>query len=139
MAQSVKQAIIKGTFILTMAGILTKLLGFFNRIFLASTIGAREIGVYQLIFPVYLIVHCICCQGFEMGIMKYVAEESAFGHRENVKTLSACKFLFVLLPLPVVNGDRTAFSRHHRIFTLKAACLQRLSVYYGICLSSDQH
>lgn len=85
MAQSVKQAIIKGTFILTVAGILTKLLGFFNRIFLASTIGAREIGVYQLIFPVYLIVHCICCQGFEMGIMKYVAEESAFGHRENVK------------------------------------------------------
>lgn len=81
---AMKNTIIKGTMILTIAGILTKLLGFYNRIFLSGTIGAREIGIYQLIFPVYLIVHCFSCQGFEMGITKFVAEETSFGNRSNV-------------------------------------------------------
>ena len=50
-----KQTIIKGTLILTITGIATKLLGFYNRIFLTRLIGVKELGVYQLIFPVYLL------------------------------------------------------------------------------------
>lgn len=81
---SLKKTLIKGTLLLTIASLLTKVLGFYNRIFLSQTIGAREIGVYQLIFPVYLIVHSLCCQGFEYGIMKFVAQEAARGNRRNV-------------------------------------------------------
>ncbi|MDD5948940.1 MAG: polysaccharide biosynthesis protein [Lachnospiraceae bacterium] len=94
MSTSIKRTLLQGTFILTIASILTKLLGFYNRIFLASTIGAREIGIYQLIFPVYLIVHCISCQGFEMGIMKFVSEEASFGNRRNVWRYLRLSFLF---------------------------------------------
>lgn len=94
MADNIKKTIIKGTFILTIAGILTKLLGFYNRVFLATTIGAKEIGIYQLIFPVYLIVHCLSCQGFEMGIMKFVAEEASFGNKRNVWRYLKLSFLF---------------------------------------------
>ena len=84
MSKTLKTTLLRGTIILTMAGALTKLLGFYNRIFLSQTIGAREIGIYQLIFPVYLIIHCVCCMGFEMGITKFVAEEMAFGNRKNI-------------------------------------------------------
>lgn len=93
MSNTIKRTLIQGTFILTVASILTKLLGFYNRIFLASTIGAREIGIYQLIFPVYLIVHCLSCQGFEMGIMKFVSEEASFGNRRNVWRYLKLSFL----------------------------------------------
>ena len=96
MSQGLKKTLVKGTLILTIAGAITKLLGFYNRIFLSNTIGAREIGIFQLIFPVYLIIHCICCMGFEMGITKYVAEETAFGNKKNVIQYLKTSLLFSL-------------------------------------------
>lgn len=50
-----KRTIIKGTLILTITGILTKCLGFYNRIFLTRLIGVKELGTYQLIFPLYIL------------------------------------------------------------------------------------
>ena len=41
--------LIKGTFILTVTGLLTRFMGFFYRIFLSHTFGAVQVGLYQLI------------------------------------------------------------------------------------------
>jgi len=41
--------IIKGTFILAAAGFLTRILGFFYRIFLSNNIGALGMGLFQMI------------------------------------------------------------------------------------------
>lgn len=69
----VKNPLIKGTVILTLAGILSRILGFYNRIFLSHFIGAKEMGIYQLIFPVYLLCFSICCQGIETSVSRMVA------------------------------------------------------------------
>ncbi len=45
---------LKGTLILTIAGLLSRFLGFFYKIFLAQALGAEGMGIYQLIFPVFL-------------------------------------------------------------------------------------
>lgn len=68
-----KQTIIKGTLILTITGILTKFLGFYNRIFLTRLIGVKELGIYQLIFPVYILSISFCCQGIATTISKQVS------------------------------------------------------------------
>ena len=68
-----KKVIIKGTLILTIAGFLTKLLGFYNRIFLTRVIGVKELGIYQLIFPIYILVISFCCQGIGTAITKHVS------------------------------------------------------------------
>lgn len=68
-----KNTIIKGTLILTIAGIATKLLGFYNRIFLTRLIGVKELGVYQLIFPLYLLAFSISCQGIATTLTKQVS------------------------------------------------------------------
>ena len=47
--------LIKGTFILTVTGLLTRFMGFFYRIFLSHTFGAVQVGLYQLIFPFMLL------------------------------------------------------------------------------------
>ena len=47
--------VIKGTLILTITGLVTRVIGFYNRIFLSHLIGAKELGIYQLIFPIYLV------------------------------------------------------------------------------------
>ncbi len=68
-----KNSIIKGTLILTIAGIITKLLGFYNRIFLTRIIGVKELGVYQLIFPIYILAISFSCQGISTAITKNVS------------------------------------------------------------------
>lgn len=66
-------AVIRGTFILTIAGILSRCIGFFYRIFLTRAIGAEGIGLFQLVTPVMGIVFAICSSGIQTGISRYCA------------------------------------------------------------------
>ncbi len=51
-----KNTIIKGALILTLANIITRILGFVYRIYMSNLIGAEGMGLYQLIMPVYTIL-----------------------------------------------------------------------------------
>ena len=64
MFSSAKHPVLTGTAILTCAGIVSRLIGFFYRIFLSRTIGAQGLGIYQMIFPVY----AFCLSGVAAGI-----------------------------------------------------------------------
>lgn len=68
-----KSSIVKGTIILTIAGFITRIIGFFFRIFLTGVIGAEGLGIYQLIFPVQIVCYSLCTMGFELSISKLVA------------------------------------------------------------------
>lgn len=51
MNKSIKNPLIKGTIILTAAGLFCRILGFYSRIFLNRHIGAYGMGILQLIMP----------------------------------------------------------------------------------------
>ncbi len=85
-----KQTIIKGTLILTITGILTKCLGFYNRIFLTRLIGVKELGTYQLIFPLYILGISFCCQGIATTITKHVSY--LLGKKNNLDTRHVLRF-----------------------------------------------
>lgn len=69
-----QNSLISGTFILTITGFFSKLIGFYYRIFLSRRIGAEGLGIYQLIFPVFAICISICASGIQTAISKYGAE-----------------------------------------------------------------
>ncbi len=87
MMSSFKKTIFAGTLILTVSGVLSRILGFYNRILLSNLIGARELGVYQLIFPVYLLCFTLCCHGFETGISNMTSRFSSAGQTHHIKKL----------------------------------------------------
>lgn len=66
--------VIKGTLILTITGFATRIIGFYNRIFLAGLIGAKEMGIYQLIFPLYMVAFAFTTFGNELALTKLVSE-----------------------------------------------------------------
>lgn len=66
-----------GTLLLTLAGLLSRIIGFFYRIFLSHTIGAEGLGIYQLIFPVYALTFSLTVAGIQTAISKFVAEAAA--------------------------------------------------------------
>ena len=68
---SVKRELIKGTLILTAAGFAARLLGFFNRVYLANLISNAELGRYQLIFPIFMFCMAISCAGIQVAVSKW--------------------------------------------------------------------
>lgn len=72
----VKNNFIRGTLLLTFAGLTSRFMGFFYRIFLANTIGAEGIGIYQLIFPIYSICFSLCASGIETAVSKLTASKN---------------------------------------------------------------
>lgn len=70
-----KHPLILGTFLLTGAGFISRILGFFYRIFLSHTIGANGLGLYQLIFPVFTLCLAISASGIQTAISRFVASE----------------------------------------------------------------
>lgn len=68
-----KKTFIKGAFILTLAGGITRILGFFFKIFLSRIIGAEGIGLYQLVMPICAICYAIGISGFEVAVSRLTA------------------------------------------------------------------
>ena len=71
--QIIKNKLIRGTLLLTIAGFVTRLIGFVYRIFLADLLGTRLLGTYQLVFPVYSICFTIYGAGLQTAISQLIA------------------------------------------------------------------
>ena len=61
-----KERFFKGTFLLTSAGLISRIMGFFYRIFLSHTIGAEGIGLYQLVVPLQHLVLAMTTFGLSL-------------------------------------------------------------------------
>lgn len=72
--KKLKNPVISGALLLSIAGILGKIIGFFYRIFLSRTIGAEGLGIYQLIFPISTICFAITVSGLSTALSKFIAE-----------------------------------------------------------------
>lgn len=77
-----KNAIIRGTFILTATGLLTRFIGFFFRSFLSHTFGEEQMGLYQLIFPIYALCFSLSSAGIETSLSRCVAQKISLGKKK---------------------------------------------------------
>lgn len=73
----IKTTLAKGTIILTAAGFLSRILGFFYRIWLSEHLGSELLGIYQMIFPVSGVCYTIYASGIQTAISKITAERKA--------------------------------------------------------------
>lgn len=82
-----KHTIIKGAFILTATGFITRIIGFFYRIFLSHTFGEEGVGIYQLIFPVFALGFSLTCAGIETAISRNVAAKSSLHQHDQADSM----------------------------------------------------
>ena len=85
-----KKQLLWGTIILTATGFLSRLIGFFYRIFLSHTIGAEGLGIYQLVFPVQALCLALTVMGMSTAISRFVASRFA------VKDLKGAHDIFLV-------------------------------------------
>ena len=108
-----KRALIRGTAILTITSFVTRFMGFFYRIFLGHTFGEENVGLYQLVFPVYALGISFSCAGTELALSRCVAQENAAGHPEKAKELLKTGLIFTF----VLSCILTIFLQHNAHMT----------------------
>lgn len=140
MGTSLKRQVLKGTFILAAAGIVTRMLGLYNRVFLANIIGAGELGIYQLIFPVFMVCHAVCCSGIETALSRLVASYSGSNCHGNIRRLVKIAF-GISLGLAVIMAAGVFFlSSPISIYILKEPqCEACLKIMAPVILFSTVH
>jgi stage V sporulation protein B len=78
---------LKGTFILLIAGLITRVLGFINRIVIARSIGEEGVGLYMMAYPTFILVVTLTQMGLPVAISKNIAEAEAKGNHQEVKKI----------------------------------------------------
>lgn len=78
-----RDSFLKGAIILTVAGFLVKILGAIYRIPLARLIKDEGMGLYQMAYPIYLILLSISTAGLPTAISKMVSEDVALSRHKN--------------------------------------------------------
>ena len=68
-----KNSLLTGTLILTFAGLLTRIMGFFYKIYLSNSMTPETLGLYQMIFPVYGICFTLYASGIQTAISQLIA------------------------------------------------------------------
>ncbi|NLL80193.1 MAG: polysaccharide biosynthesis protein [Clostridiales bacterium] len=70
-----KSPLIAGTLILTATSFLTRIIGFFYRIFLSQIFGEEGMGIFQLTAPVMALAFSFSAAGLQTSVSRYVAGE----------------------------------------------------------------
>ena len=68
---------LKGAMILTIAGIVVKIIGAFSKVLLARILGGEGIGLYQMAYPIYQIIVSLATAGLPVAISIMVADKLA--------------------------------------------------------------
>lgn len=99
-----KRTILVGTFVLTATGLLTRLIGFFFRMFLSHTFGEEQVGLYQLVFPIYALCFSFTSAGIETALSRCTARKISLG-----KKSEAIQLLYISLGLSLALSFITVF------------------------------
>ncbi|MFI3171215.1 MAG: polysaccharide biosynthesis protein [Eubacteriales bacterium] len=89
-----KRTFIKGAFILTATGIISRCIGFLSRIFLSQIFGAEGLGLYQLIFPIFALCFALSTAGIETSISRIVSAKISLGRVNEAKRFALSSMFF---------------------------------------------
>jgi len=90
-----KQTFIQGTIILMIAGMITRFLGFINRIVIARLMGEEGIGIYMMALPTLFLMLTLAQIGLPIAISKRVAEANANNDKEKIKKILTVSFFII--------------------------------------------
>lgn len=86
-----KVIFLKNAAILTVSSLILRFLGIIFKVWLAAEIGPEGIGLYQLIFSVYMLAATFATSGISTAVTRLIADELALGSKGSVmRILKRC-------------------------------------------------
>ncbi|MFZ3578288.1 putative polysaccharide biosynthesis protein [Virgibacillus sp. DJP39] len=97
---------VKGTLILSVATLLSKILGSVFRIPLQNIAGDEVLGIFSLVFPVYMVALILSVAGIPIAISKLIAEAKAKNESHSIRdiylTASILAIIFGVLSFTLI-------------------------------------
>lgn len=92
-----KTLFIKNAAVLTVSGLVLRFAGIIFKVWMAAAIGAEGMGLYQIVFSVYVLFSTFATSGINTAVTRLVADELALGSKKGVlKILKRCmRFTFI--------------------------------------------
>ncbi|WP_281098779.1 putative polysaccharide biosynthesis protein [Halobacteroides halobius] len=85
----------KGAFVLMLAGLFNRVLGFGLRIILVRTIGDEGLGLFQRVFPIFITISIFTTMGLPVAISKFVSREASKDNYYTILQILKITFLIV--------------------------------------------
>lgn len=82
-----KTVFIKNAAILTTSSLILRFAGIFFKVWLAAAIGAEGIGLYQLVFSLYMFAATFATSGICTAVTRLIGEELVLGNKSGVKRI----------------------------------------------------
>lgn len=97
MAERKKQSFLQGALILSLAAVLTKVIGaLFFKIPLKN-LNSTAYGYFEATYNVYVPIYTVCTAGFPTAVSRMVSESIALGRYRDVKTIFRVAFRVFLV------------------------------------------
>lgn len=81
------QTIAKGALVLGAAAVVSKLLGTIQKIPLQNMAGDAVFGIYNAVYPLYILILTLATAGFPIAVSRFVAEERAGGNPDGARAV----------------------------------------------------
>ncbi|AKS39567.1 polysaccharide biosynthesis/transport protein [Anoxybacillus gonensis] len=102
------QSFVKGTIILTVGTIISKVLGSIFRIPLQNIAGDKVLGIFSLVYPLYMVALILSVAGIPIAVSKLISEARARQKEDEVarlvQTASLLAFSFGVLSFSLLAG-----------------------------------
>lgn len=82
-----KVLFIKNAVILTVTALILRMIGIFFRVWLADSIGAEGMGLYQVIFSVYVLASTFATSGISTAVTRMVTERLSVGDKYGARRI----------------------------------------------------
>ncbi|MDO4608617.1 MAG: oligosaccharide flippase family protein [Clostridia bacterium] len=82
-----KTLFIKNAAILTVSSLVLRFAGIIFKVWLAAKIGAEGIGLYQLVFSVYMFSATFATSGISTAVTRLISEELAVGNKSGIRRI----------------------------------------------------
>ena len=99
MGENMKRTLfIKNAAILTVSSFILRFAGIIFKVWLAAKIGAEGVGLYQLVFSVYMFAATFATSGICTAVTRIVSQELIVGNKSNIKrVLKRCIQLSLII------------------------------------------
>ena len=135
-----KVLFIKNTLILTVTAFILRIIGMVFRVWLVGKIGAEGMGLYQVIFSVYVLASTFATSGISTAVIRMVTERLTIGDKRGAKRVLWVSVATCLIIAAVTSGIiilfATPISKYligdmRAVLSLKALCLGL--PFMGVC------
>ena len=132
-----KERFFKGTFLLTSAGLISRIMGFFYRIFLSHTIGAEGIGLYQLVVPLQHLVLAMTTFGIQTALSRLISSHTALGEKKEAQDCFRIGTFLALFLSGIAAWSIFTFSDFFAVQILKEGETMDWNLFGSLCTVND--